>query len=179
MCFWISGPSLYGFSGGSGKACRLLDEALGLGRTEGLVAGVVDAARLLLAPVVRNEHGEDVADEGGRRGRHEEGGDRPVVHAQARGELQGLSPAGPARGDEEDLLLHADVPQDPRPELPERREVDPAGLRDRAFQERVEAAVVGAEEAVERAMHDRGHTPKALPAQDELATSTRARPPGR
>ena len=50
--------------------------------------------------------------------------------------------------------------QDPRPELPERREVDPAGLRDRALQERVEAAVVGAEEAVERAVHDDRHTPE-------------------
>ena len=33
-----------------------------------------------------------------------------------------------ARGGEEDLFLHADVPEESGPELPERRQIDPAGL---------------------------------------------------
>ena len=43
-----------------GERLQLLGETLGLGRPQGLVAGVVDAARLLLAPVVRDEDGEDL-----------------------------------------------------------------------------------------------------------------------
>ncbi len=72
------------------RTVELRGETLGRGRPQGLVAGVVNAARLLLAAVVWDENGEDPADEGGGRGRHEESGDRPVVHAQTGGKLQRL-----------------------------------------------------------------------------------------
>lgn len=56
-------------------------------------------------------------------------------------EPERLPPAGRARSREEHLLLHADVPEDPGPEMPERRRVDPAGLLGRTPEKRGPGAV--------------------------------------
>jgi hypothetical protein len=101
---------------------------------------------------VRAQDGQELGNERRRRRRHQQRRDRAVVHAQAGGEGQRRL-ARVARGGEEDLFLHADVLQDPGPELPERHEVDLAGDGDGPSQKGVEPPMIGREEAVQRAVH--------------------------
>ena len=131
------------------------EEALRSFRSQRVVAQVVDAARLFLASVVRAEDGKEFGDDLRSRGGNHKRRNGAVIHAELGQDFNPLSP-GALSGKEENLLLHPDVLEQPGSELAEGDGVDAFGFGQGAFQDSVEAAVIGVEESVKGA----GHRPR-------------------
>ena len=92
-----------------------LRQAIGL-ITQKAAAGLVQPAGALLEEVMIAEQGAELAKDGSRRGRHEQGGQGAMVEAQLAREGQGDSSSSLRCGWEQKLLLQPDVPQQPSAE---------------------------------------------------------------
>ncbi|MCZ7682929.1 MAG: hypothetical protein M5U28_30650 [Sandaracinaceae bacterium] len=138
--------------GDLGGGEHALEQRAGLVSGEAL-ARLVEPARALLARVVLLEDRADLVHERVIRRRHEERGERAVLDAQHARDGERLAPAAAARVREEDLLLDADVAEQPGAEALEGGVIEARWIGHRLLEQGLEAPVIGDQVLRERAGH--------------------------